>query len=427
MELLRKQNEAVYFLKDKTTKEIIYGGAAGGGKSALGCLWIIESCQKYPNTRWLIGRAKLKTLKETTLNTFFELSNKLGLSNQYTYNAQNSIIKWNNGSEILLKDLFYYPSDPNFDELGSLELTGAFVDECPQIVYKCWQIVQSRIRYKLTENNLIPKILGTGNPSKNWVYSEFYQQKKQKTLPITKAFIQALPTDNPHLPQSYLDSLLNLDKESRQRLYFGNWEYDDNPNALIPYDKILNTFENTFVESGDVFIIGDIARFGKDKTVIGLWNGLRLERLYTLDKNSIEEVVNLIRSIQNEFKVPLTNVLVDEDGVGGGAKDFLRCKGFVNNSTPFKGDNYQNLKTQCYYKLSEVINQNKLYILPTKEKPFIIEELEQVQTYKSDSDTKLKILPKDQVKLNIGRSPDFSDMLAMRMYFEFQSKSLYVR
>ena len=101
MKLLPKQENAVYYLKDNVTKELIYGGAAGGGKSALGVLWLIEGCQAYPKTRWLMGRAKLKSLKDTTLNTFFELSTELGISDQFTYNAQSQIIYWNNG--ILLR------------------------------------------------------------------------------------------------------------------------------------------------------------------------------------------------------------------------------------------------------------------------------------------------------------------------------------
>ena len=121
-------------------------------------------------------------------------------------------INFNNGSQILLKDLFLYPSDPNFDSLGSLEITGAFIDECNQIVYKAWQIVTSRIRYKLKEFDLEPKILGSCNPAKNWVYKEFYIKHKKGELKDSRKFIQALPTDNPHLPQSYLDSLLSLDK-----------------------------------------------------------------------------------------------------------------------------------------------------------------------------------------------------------------------
>jgi len=145
MKLLPKQENAVYYLKDEETNELIYGGAAGGGKSALGCLWLIENCQKYPGSRWLMGRSKLKTLRETTLKTFFELATRLNITDQYTYNASDYTIKWDNGSEIVLKDLFFYPSDPNFDSLGSLEITGAFIDECNQLVYKAWQIVKSRI------------------------------------------------------------------------------------------------------------------------------------------------------------------------------------------------------------------------------------------------------------------------------------------
>ena len=133
MKLLPKQENAVYYLKDNTTSEIIYGGAAGGGKSALGCLWLIEMCLKHKGSRWLMGRSKPKTLKETTLATFFDISSQLGITNEYRYNASDYTIIFNNGSKIILKDLFLYPSDPPFDSLGSLEITGAFIDECNQL------------------------------------------------------------------------------------------------------------------------------------------------------------------------------------------------------------------------------------------------------------------------------------------------------
>ena len=77
---------------------------AGGGKSAFGCMWLIECCQNYPGSRWLMGRPKLKTLKETTLASFFDIASMLGVSNQFTYNQQSGIIYWSNGSQIILKD-----------------------------------------------------------------------------------------------------------------------------------------------------------------------------------------------------------------------------------------------------------------------------------------------------------------------------------
>lgn len=424
LELLIKQEHALYFLKDDTTEEVLYGGAAGGGKSALGCLWLIENCQNYAGSRWLMGRSKLKALKETTLNTFFDLSSKLVLANQYIYNAQSSIIKWWNGSEIILKDLFLYPSDPNFDSLGSLEITGAFIDECNQIVYKAWQVVKSRIRFKLNEFNLIPKILGSCNPAKNWTYSEFYKASKENILKPYRKFIQALPTDNPHLPKSYLSTLLGLDKNSRERLYYGNWEYDDNPNALMSYDDILSIFTNTHSEEGKGFISADIARLGSDKAIIYVWSGYRIKELIEFDISRTTEIQNAINALKIKYKIPNKNIIADEDGVGGGVVDNCKIIGFTNNAKPMKEENYQNLKAQCYYKLAEKVNNNEIFFdceLSQQQKDWIKEELEQVESWDADSDGKMKIKPKAEVKQNIGRSPDYSDALAMRMYFEYKS------
>ena len=63
MILTKKQTEALDYLEDSSTNELLFGGGAGGAKSFLGCVWIILSCLKYPCTRWVIGRSKLKALK----------------------------------------------------------------------------------------------------------------------------------------------------------------------------------------------------------------------------------------------------------------------------------------------------------------------------------------------------------------------------
>lgn len=426
MELLSKQENAIYYLKDKNTTEILYGGAAGGGKSALGCLWLIECAQRYPGSRWVMGRSKLKTLKETTLNTFFELSSKLNLKNTFQYNDNKGLITFFNKSEIILKDLFLYPSDFNFDSLGSLEITGAFVDECNQIVYKAWQILKSRIRYKLNEYKIIPKILGTCNPSKGWVYKEFYKPEK---LTNDKIFIQALPNENPYLPESYLKSLLSLDKDSRERLYYGNWEYDDDPRTLIGYDRIISSI-NSFRQPQRVsHISADIARYGRDNSVVVLWDGWDAY-IYKYTKQGVDEMANVIHEFANRFSVSKTKIVIDDDGVGGGVTDILRCKGFINNSRPvpqkrgpdglWVPENYSNLKSQCYFLFAEMVNIGIINIF-TSEGDLLSEELEQVKQAQDEFDTKkLSIVSKDEVKHNIGRSPDMSDALMMRMYFELK-------
>ena len=419
-DLTAKQKEALRYMLDDTTTELLYGGAAGGGKSYLLVAYAIITSLKYPGVRGLIGRSKLDALKKTTLNTFFDVCSQWDIKSgeHYTYNAQSNIITFYNGSEIILKDLFLYPSDANFDSLGSLELTYACIDEANQITEKAKNVLSSRLRYKLDEYGLIPKLYMSCNPAKGWVYG-MYKESRDNTLPQHKKFIQALVTDNKHISKHYTAQLNKLDEISKARLLRGDWEYDDSKDALIEYDAIINMFSNV-VPTGEKYITADIARFGKDKTAIYLWNGLQVAEVVVLDMSSMVDVANKIKEIQQREGVKLSNIIVDEDGVGGGAKDILRCKGFVNNSKAIRGENYQNLKTQCYYKLADLINKGQIGFSTNdiKLKELLIQELEQVRRVNMDKDTKLSILSKDKIKDLIGRSPDYSDALMMRCYYE---------
>ena len=419
-----RQQLAIEYLFDKNTKEVLFGGAAGGGKSWVGCAWLLLLCMKYPSTRYLMGRSKLDALKKTTLNTFFEVCNawKIKSGEHFTFNASSNIITFINGSEIILKDLFLYPSDRNFDSLGSLEITAAFIDEANQITEKAKNVVASRLRYKLDENNLIPKMLMTCNPAKNWVYTEYYRPAKDNTIKPYRKFIQSLVGDNEYISKHYEKQLFELDELSKQRLLFGNWEYDATHDSLIDYDAILNLFNQKGID-GDKYISCDVARFGNDKTVIMLWQGLHVMYVKTLLKSAVNDVVDEVKKLQQENAVPLRNIIVDSDGVGGGVTDYLRCQSFVNNAKPLKGENYQNLKTQCYYKLADLINKAQVGIRcsDVNVKNYMIEELEQVRTKDADKDNRLQIIPKDNVKAILGRSPDYADALAMRMYYEIDA------
>lgn len=429
MDLTQKQTKALDLLEDDKTTEVYYGGAAGGGKSVLGCYWQLKRRFKYPGTRGLIGRSELKNLKRTTLNSFFEVCKIQGLKAEkhYSYNQQSSLITFPNESEIVLSDLYSYPSDPNFDNLGSLEITDAFIDEAPQVTEMAKNTVRSRIRFKLNEFNLVPKMFMSGNPSKGWAYNEFYKPTRDGSLRKDRGFVQALPGDNPHLPHSYIESLKGLDRNSRERLLEGNWEYDDDPATLIDYDKIIDCFTNNYIPMGESCITADIARFGSDNTCIGVWNGNRV-RLITYHGKSVSEVAEIIKQLQVKHSISNSKTICDEDGVGGGVVDILKCKGFVNNSRPFPNpvtrddDNFTNLKSQCYFKLAEVINAGKLFIDcdDIKAKHLIIEELENVKQYRMDNDGKRQVLPKDKIKELIGRSPDYADTLMMKMWFDFK-------
>lgn len=420
MKLTIKQTKALDYLEDNTTEELLFGGGAGGGKSAFGVYWLMKVCLKYPGSRWLMGRAVLKTLKETTLNSFFQIAKLQGLKADlhYRYNAQSQIIYFANGSEILLKDLFAYPSDPEFDELGSLEITGAFIDECNQVTEKAWNIVKSRIRYKLDEFGLIPKMLGTCNPSKSFVYGRFFKPDRDGSLPDNRKFIQSLLTDNPYISKHYRESLAQMDQASKERLLFGNWEYDNDPNALIEFSRISDLWTNDFVPRGKKFITVDVARYGSDNTVIMGWDGLRCEHIRILQQSSIKSTGEIVQELRKVHNVPMSCVIADADGVGGGLVDIIGCEGFVNNARPIDGDNFANLKSQCYFMLADKINAGEIYIADASVREKLTEELEQVKQKDVDTDGKRAIVSKDQVKALIGRSPDISDCLMFRMYFE---------
>ena len=186
VEFLPKQLECLRALAiDAPAEVVLFGGAAGGSKSFTGCAWQIERRLKYAGTRGLIGRSKLDTLKKTTLRTFFEVAAlyKLRANIDYVFNAQANIIFFSNGSEIILKDLFAYPSDAMFDGLGGYELTDFFVDEASQVSKRAIDVLRSRVRFKLKLYSIPPKGLLTCNPSKGWLYNDFYSPWKKNELP----------------------------------------------------------------------------------------------------------------------------------------------------------------------------------------------------------------------------------------------------
>jgi PBSX family phage terminase large subunit len=425
--LTPKQTQAWGYLEDNITSIVLYGGAAGAGKSWLGCLWITNLCLTYPGIRTLIGRTVLQQLKMTTLNTLFETLQTMGLKSgtDYTYNGQSNIITFSNASEIVLKDLQHNPSDANFDSLGGLELTACFVDEAAQISNLAYNILKSRIRYKLNEYGLIPKMLMTCNPAQNWLKKEFYIPYIQETLDNTKAFIPALPLDNNHLPDSYIEMLKTLPPQQRKRLLEGNWDYLDDFDSLFDFDSISNSvFKLAPNENDKRYISLDVARYGSDRSVAVVWVGNVIINIYVYSKLSAVELADEIKELIQKHKVHPKNIIVDADGVGGPVSDVLRGTDFVNNSSPLHGQNFSNLKSQCYSKLADMFKEGKISINILE--PAMIDELTQellsVKLKNLDKDNKIAVQSKDEMKRLLGKSPDLSDAVMMKMIVDIKAQ-----
>jgi len=290
------------------------------------------------------------------------------------------------------------------------------------------------MRYKLDEFGLIPKIAMGSNPCKTFIYKEFYKKWIEKKLEPYKAYIFAGVYDNPFISEHYIENLKKLDPINRARLLEGNWEYEDDPTKLFEYDAILDLFTNE-AERGKSYCTVDVAGRGRDRTIILIWDGLFIKKVYNKDNISSEELDELL----TKHKIPRSKCAIDEDGVGFGlVKDMPGVKGFVNNARPIMKKketdqdkvlhNYANLKAQCWFELANYVNSGLIGVyreIDVKDKRLLIEDLEQIKQKDPGKDQPLRILTKEEIKEFLGRSTDIGDAMMMRMFFELKSPMVF--
>lgn len=422
-----KQLITLKALGDPTITQVGYGGSARSGKSWIASEWLTMMCLSYNGTGYGLARKELKNLKRTTLRTLFKVFHKyrLVLNVDYKYNQQDHIISFpKTGSEIFLIDTAYQPSDPLYLRFGGYELTGIVIDESNETDYKAIEIMFGRCGFrKNIEYGIPPKMLEMFNPDKGHVYTRYYEPYKLNREKPNRRFIPALPKDNPDPAVKVWieEQLSNSSEITIQRLVNGDFDYDESKDRLISHDALNNLFLNEHVQkTGIKYITADIARLGADSSLIRVWDGLVITHRYVMNKTEITFTAQSIRDLATTHSVPMSNVIVDEDGVGGGVKDILKCVGFVANSKPIgEGTNYANLKAQCAFTIAKMINENAIY--DTVKAPEIIQKIKQEADWLKqkdvDKDGKLYIIPKEVVKANIGRSPDDMDAICMRAYF----------
>lgn len=420
-----KQREALLDLTDKDSREVFYGGAAGGAKSWTGAAWLTFCSLAYPGTRWFVGRSRLNDLREGTKITFAKVFNAYGIdSNQVTYNGQDNFYKFANGSTITFLEMRYLPSDPLYERYGSKEFTGGWIEEAGEVPSMAFEVARSRVGRHLNDHYGLPPVLFiTANPKRNWLYSRYYQGYIKGELPYGVRVVLSGVDDNPFIESVYKENLEKLtDQVTKDRLLYGKWDYDTNPYALIDklaYDDLFRA--EVADDTGATYITADIARQGSDRAVILVWRGHTVIDMRVLPKSGIDELAGLIKSLMKRYQVPSYRVVADEDGVGGGVVDICKIRGFNNGGKVWNNENYANLKTQCAYKTASDINDG-LYgfrcDIDENTKEQIRQELEQLQNAAPDKDGKLTIKKKEDIKRDIGRSPDFSDAIIMRKYFD---------
>lgn len=458
---------------DPQVIEMVFGGGAGSGKSVLLTLMLALSCKQYPGTRWVLARKELKSLKQTTLATLLSKTHKLlGITeDDYKINMLDSTLKYANGSEVLLIDLTAKPSDPEMESLGSLEITGAFIDEIGEINEKPFTVLASRVgRWMNEEHGITGKIVGSMNPSPGFVRQRFYEKYKAmgegrmqrwenghikvngEKKPAYSVYIKSTAIDNPFIPDNYIENLKRMPPLERRRLLDGNWDYMDEDDSLFPmalldkmtvYDSPVYRYDDEGVSIDEYgkprkfnkFIGVDPSDSGKDSTVVTLVeDGIITEQFEIKSPTGKDQAIGLYIAgkltafaIKHGFtKATAKNITIEGNGVGASLRDALRTIGWpVNVYTATL-----QTRNEGFYDFMIASDEGRVKILYS-----VIEQGDlprQLSAHRYDLDTgKPRITRKKELRQALGRSPDHADsaMIAFLAMEKFKPKNIrsYIR
>lgn len=317
---------------------------------------------------------------------------------------------------------FKTTKDP--DNLYGEDVYAAVMDEYTRMKPEAWYALRST----LTSTGGPCKFIGNFKGKSNWGHQltlkaneegSIYERFKVTAYDAVKAGI---------LSEEEVDQARrDLPGFMFSALYLAEGEIDDA--RLIEDEAIADLLNNDFVEKGQRYLTADIAFQGSDRFVIWIWEGWRVIGVRVYDKSKPDEVERIIKGLANEFRVPQRNIVYDADGVGSFLQGYLKnAVEFHNGGSPIKQNkeqiDYANLKSQCYFGLARKIGSDQMYFDCDVSEYWteIIEDLECVKNRSYGTDGKLEVLRKQEIKEIIGRSPDFSDGLMMRYWFELNTR-----
>lgn len=243
--------------------ETLYGGAAGGGKTAALVAEAITSALEQHDTHVYIFRRTLKELKQSIyVEIMAQIAKYQNLPDEkkatledgrkltITYNSQESVFKFSNGSFI---QLAYLDSVADRYNYQSAEIHVLLIDELTHFLEDDYEYLKTRLRSK---DHKVRVMCATnpGGPGHGWVKERFIKSKDKKVKykpevnfhdPHTgqaRVFIPAKVTDHPseQFKESYLNVLNAIkDEQLRAALRDGDWDVFEGQ-VFTEWDKDLH-------------------------------------------------------------------------------------------------------------------------------------------------------------------------------------------
>lgn len=230
------------FLLMNDTKEILYGGAAGGGKSAAQLMAALQFVD-IPGYSAILFR---KTYSDLSLpGALIDMSKEWLMpfvkTGEVKWSEKDKRYSFPSGATL---NFGYLESDNDCYRYQGAEFQFIGMDEVTHISPTNYRYLFSRLRR--TKDLLVPlRFRATANPGGqygDYYYQRFFVEGKENG----RIFVPAGLADNPYLDsEAYIESLNELDPVEREQLLNGNWEIRASGDMfsrhwfnIVPFDEV---------------------------------------------------------------------------------------------------------------------------------------------------------------------------------------------
>ena len=220
--------------------------------------------------------------------------------------------------------------------------------------------------------------------------------------------------DESVITQEQIDNMIKstLDENMLRQELYGEL-IEDNSAGVLFSSRLLSNAPKFMQRNNNGYAIGiDCSGLGKDSNVIVVRNQNEILDIVEKKVASNSELCSIVRGlILTHGKANLSHIAIDE-AYGLDLHERLSDAGITATIVPFggkaKNTAYANQRAEMYINLKKGIEEYGLKGINDE----LYREL-QATKYILNNNGKIQLIPKDEIKLSIGRSPDIADALAL--------------